>query len=386
MALHFSSEEFARRRAALDALLAERKLDCLLIFSQESMYWLSGYDSFGFCFFQCLIYRPGEEPILLTRSPDLRQARHTSNINDIRVWIDVAGKSPVSQVKDMLFELELLGTRIGVEFDSHGLTAARGRELDDSLRSFADIEDASYLISSLRLTKSEEELVYVRKAAELADQAFTDALAATKPGANEADILAAMHHAIFEGGGDYAANEFVLGSGRDALLCRPKSGRRTLADHDQMTVELAGAYRRYHAALMRTVVIGEPTPRHLELHQAACAALSAIEDKMRPGFTFGDLFDAHATELDSRGLTAHRISVCAYSLGARFAPSWMDAPYLAYKGNPQPIEANMVLFAPIMLMDSDSETAMTLGRSYIVADNGPEPLSQLSLDLPQKLL
>ena len=54
MALHFSTEELAQRRQRTIALMAEAKLDGLLIFHQESMYYLTGYDTFGYVFFQCL--------------------------------------------------------------------------------------------------------------------------------------------------------------------------------------------------------------------------------------------------------------------------------------------------------------------------------------------
>lgn len=384
MSLHFSEDEFAQRKAALDAHLEKRNLDCLLVFAQESMYWLTGYDTFGYCFFQCLIYRPGEEPILLTRSADLRQARHTSNLKDVRLWVDVAGKSPVGQVKELLFDLDLLGTRIGVEYDTHGLTAYNGRMLDESLHSFADIEDASDVIRSLRLVKSPQELDYVRHAAKLADDAFHAAYDEIQPGADESIILSRLQSTILEGGGDYPGNEFVVGSGRDALLCRYKSGRRHLSDNDQLVLEWAGVYRHYHAAALRTVIIGEPTPRHLELHQAAKDAILAMEEAMKVGNTFGDLFAAHSNLLDSRGLMPHRLNACGYSLGARFTPSWMEAPYMAYKENPHEIQENMVLFMHAMIMDSDSETAMMLGQTYITHANGPEALSQLSLDLPVK--
>ncbi len=54
MALHFTTEELAdRRNRAIEALEA-KGLDGLLIFRQESMYYLTGYDSFGYVFFQCL--------------------------------------------------------------------------------------------------------------------------------------------------------------------------------------------------------------------------------------------------------------------------------------------------------------------------------------------
>ena len=54
MALHFSLEEFAQRNRRTVEALRSRKLDGLLMFRQESMYYLSGYDSFGYVFFQCL--------------------------------------------------------------------------------------------------------------------------------------------------------------------------------------------------------------------------------------------------------------------------------------------------------------------------------------------
>jgi hypothetical protein len=50
---------------------------------------------------------------------------------------------------------------------------------------------------------------------------------------------------------------FIIGSGPQALLCRYHSGRRRLDANDQLTLEWAGAYRHYHAALMNTFLIGE---------------------------------------------------------------------------------------------------------------------------------
>ncbi len=88
MALHFSEEELAERRARVGAAMAARGLDGLLMFRQESMYYLTGYDTFGYVFFQCLYLSADGAMTLLTRAPDLRQARHTSVIDDIRVWVD----------------------------------------------------------------------------------------------------------------------------------------------------------------------------------------------------------------------------------------------------------------------------------------------------------
>ena len=102
MALHFSKEEFSKRKTKVLSSMKEQNLDALLMFRQESMYWLTGYDTFGYVFFQTLILDKNGNTILLTRAPDLRQAQNTSNIEDIRIWIDKDGSNPINDLKIIL--------------------------------------------------------------------------------------------------------------------------------------------------------------------------------------------------------------------------------------------------------------------------------------------
>ncbi len=378
--LHFTRDEFTDRMEQLKLRMAQRNLDAMLLFAQESMFWLTGYDTFGFCFFQSLVVKSNGEMALLTRSADLRQARQTSIIEQINVWQDDGAADPVSDLRHMLADLGLEGSRLGVEYNTHGLTAYYGRALDAGLANFASLEDASDLIPKLRLIKSDAELALVRKAAKLGDEMLDAAIKTITAGAFEGDILAAMHSANYAGGGDISGNEIILGSDRDALLCRNKAGRRHLSDNDQVTIEWAGTTAHYHAAMMQTLIIGKPRPRHIELFEAARDALVAIQETMVTGNSFGDLYQAHADVMDNAGLSAHRLNACGYSLGARFAPSWMDGP-MFFKDSPQMVEPNMVLFAHMILFDSDQQAAMTLGRSFITTDKEAEVLSRHDLDL-----
>ncbi|MGN6467115.1 MAG: M24 family metallopeptidase [Rhizobiaceae bacterium] len=380
MALHFDRAEFDARRDRLMIEMAEKKLDAMLLFAQESMYWLTGYDTFGFCFFQCLIVQADGSMTLLTRSADMRQARRTSTIENIVVWTDRADANPAVELRNLLNDLDLLGGRIGVEYDTHGLTAYNGRRVDEQLQTFGQIVDASGIVGHLRLFKSPAEIAKTEKAAALADDALDAALPLIKQGGDEAAILAAMQGTIFAGGGDYPANEFIIGSGPDALLCRYKAGRRKLNKNDQLTLEWAGVFHHYHAAMMRTVLLGKVSKRHQELFEAARESLLAVEKSMTTGNSFGDVFDAHARVMEAHGLTKHRLNACGYSLGARFTPSWMDMP-MFYSGNPEPIAPDMTLFAHMIIMDSDTETAMTLGRTYLTTEGAPKPLSRHGLDL-----
>jgi Xaa-Pro dipeptidase len=371
--LHFTSDEFDGRLRRLLGAMEARRLDAMLLFAQESMYWLTGYDSFGFCFFQSLIVRADGRMALLTRSADLRQAQHTSNLSDIRVWRDGREADPAAQLRVVAADLGLSGGRIGIELDTHGLTHASGRKVEAAFDRY-ELIDASDVVVGLRAVKSSAEIDYVRRAAALSDMADEAALDCIRAGADEGHILAAQHNAIFSAGGDYPGNEFIIGSGRDALLCRYKTGRRALDADDQITLEFAGTYRHYHAAIMRTVVVGTPRPRHLELYSAARDALLACEAEIRPGRSAGDVFAAHATVLDQHGLERHRLAACGYSLGAKFTPSWMDRP-MFYEGNDWLLEPGMVMFAHMILADSETQTAMCLGRTSLIGAAGSEVLN-----------
>lgn len=380
MGLHFERNEYDRRIKATIAAMQKQGLDGVLMFQQESMYYLTGYDTFGFCFFQCLYLGADGKLALLTRSADLRQAQHTSIIQDIRIWTDAAGAKPATQLRDMLQSLGAKGKRLGVENQSYGLTHANGKQVDAALDGFAKLSDASDLVNMIRVVKSPAELRYVRKAGELGDAALKAAVRKTKAGADEGEILAAQQAAVFAGGGDYPANEFIIGSGKDALLCRYKSGRRKLSKKDQLTLEWAGVYRHYHAAFMRTLIIGKPSKQHLAMDEACREALEAVEEQLVPGRTAGDVFAAHAAVMDAHGMKNHRLNACGYSLGAKFTPSWMDSP-MFYKDNPVVIGPGMVFFAHMILMNSEAGAAYCLGRTYIIGEKRPEPVSKAPLGM-----
>ena len=380
MGLHFSVEEFKNRKDKVIKLLKEEKLDAILMFRQESMYWLTGYDTFGYVFFQTLVLDKKGNIILLTRAPDLRQAQNTSNINDVRIWVDRNGSDPTEDLKIILDELNLKGKKIGVEYEAYGLTGRNALKLNKSLENYCSIEDTSELVTKLRVIKSNEEINYVKKAANLADKALSEVWKHAKAGVSESKILAEMNKVIFEGGGDYPANEFIIGSGKNALLCRYQAEKQILNSRDQLTIEWAGTYRHYHSAMFRTIPIGKADPKHFKMHEACIETLSNCENKLKPGNKIGEVFDIHAKTFDDLGYKNSRMNACGYSLGATFSPNWMDWPML-YTGNPYVIKPGNIFFMHMILMDSENNLAMNLGETYLVTESGNERLGNQKLDL-----
>ena len=379
MALHFERKEYEARLNRARAEIARRDLNGLLMFAPESHYYLSGYDTFGFALFQCMVLPAEGAPHLLTRSADLRQAQQTSILDDdhIHIWTDREGVNPAATLKTVLDALALLDGRLGIETQTSGLTAYNGKALESALSGRSELVEASDLVAQLRRAKSPTEIAFHRRAAALSDAALDAAFEMTGPGAFEGDILAAMQGAVFRGGGDYAGNEFIIGSGEAALLCRYQSGRRHLDARDQLTLEWSGAYRRYHAAMMRTLIIGAANEQQKRMHAAASEALEACEAAVRPGEPMGDVFDAHARVFAQHGLSHARLNACGYGMGAVYAPIWVDFP-MFYEGNPMLMDVGNVYFLHMILMDSSAGLAMCLGHSVLVTETGAERLSRHS--------
>ena len=273
--------------------------------------------------------------VLLTRSADLRQARHTSIIDNIVVWTDRDDANPAIDLRNLLNELDLLGAphrrRIRHAWPDRV-------QRPPARRAAADLRPDRRRFRHrrrLRLFKSPAEIKKAERAAALADDALDAALPLIKQGGDEGAILAAMQGAIFAGGGDYPANEFIIGSGADALLCRYKAGRRKLTKNDQLTLEWAGVFHHYHARddAHRADRQGVQAPSGTLRRLPRCAAGGGEGDDARQ-YLRRRLRRACPASWKRTGLTSHRLNACGYSLGARFTPSWMDMP-MFYQGNPR---------------------------------------------------
>ena len=382
MPRQFSLAEYKdRQKRAADAISAQGH-DALLMFSPESHYWLCGYDTFGFAMFQCMVLTADGELHLLTRAPDWRQALFTSILTDdqIHIWKDVEGVNPAKDLVALLDKLGVDKSNLAWETRTAGLTHFNGQMVSAEL---AGLKDGSDILPALRRVKSDAEIDCIRRAAALSDDALDAALETTGEGAFEGDILAAMQGAVFKGGGEYAGNEFILGSGDGALMCRSYAGKRHLSASDQLTLEWSGSFMRYHAAMMRTIVVGEPTVWQRKMHVAAVEALEACEDAIRPGAPMGDVFDAHAKVFDAHGLHHARLNACGYGMGAIFQPIWVEFP-MFYENNPLIMQENQAFFLHMILMDSDANQAMCYGHTVLCKEGGIERLSRHSLDFLQR--
>lgn len=370
------------RQARLRRSLAEDGFDAMLVFAQESHYWLTGYDTGGFVFFQCAVVTADDKPIvLLTRRPDLYQVATTSTIEDVRIWWDADDANPAQDLRAILEELGLKGGRIAIELNTHGLTGWNLWRVQKALDGFCTLDDDGHRIRKMRLIKSPAEIAYTRKAGEILDRSLEAVIDAARPGILDSELKAVYLTTTLRLGADMPPNAPLFNSGERAVYGRGVSNPRRIEPVDQIVVEYPVAYRRYNAKTEWTILFGECSDQQRRMYDAARTTLHRMTEIARPGTTLGEIFDAHADGLDSAGFRAHRYGATGYALGCTFAPTSMDVPPMIYAGNATRCEPGMVLFYHVMMGDRETGYGMGVGHTLVVTEGAPEVLTALPDDL-----
>ncbi len=369
---HFSREEFSQRQQKTRKYLQKLELDGLLLFKIEDMYWLTGYESDGFCIFGSMFIGTDGTLTHLARPADLGNLSYSSICEDVRISPDTENSTRAEHIKDMLRSLGMEGKKIGIQVDTMGLTPRLFLEISEILDGWCDLTVAPDFIRILRLVKSPQELNYFRKAGEVMDIVMDKVIEATYPGAFEGDIYATFYDTLFRLDADLPAHIPPLGSGESALNLRYTTKRKNVSENDQVTLELGLAYRHYHVACMGVVLTGpEINKRHLKMHKTSVTALDEVQAALRPGTTVGELFDIYKETLEEHGEHDAVLTVAGYTMGAMWPPTWMEEPMI-FEGNPLVLEENMTFFTHMILNDRETGLSMAVGETAIVTKDVPE--------------
>ncbi len=105
-----------------------------------------------------------------------------------------------------------------------------------------------------------------------------------------------------------------------------------------------------------------------------CGALDAVQAKMRVGVTVGELYDAYRTTLVNHDEKDAVLTVCGYTMGAAWPPTWMEQP-LIFEGNPTVLQENMTFFTHMILNDRRTGLSMAVGEQAIITNGAPEVIT-----------
>jgi Xaa-Pro dipeptidase len=343
----FARPEYEDRLAGVHRRMAERGLRALLTHTPENIYYLTGYQTAGYYTYQALIVpeAPAREPVFVIRLPERTNVLARSWLHATATYEDT--DDPVEVTYRAMTDAGLTRGVIGVEKEAWFLTVRDFEKLAGRLGSDARIVDASGLVEGLRVVKSPAEIAYIRAAAEMANAGVRAGIELAEVGRCEDEIAAEIHRVMVGLGSEYPSLPVMISSGPRAALTHATWEGRVLEKGDLVPIELSGCYKRYGAALFRTVYLGDqPSELIRRMDAVVTESLEAIIDAMRPG-VLSDELDRINREIRARHGFPRPLRI-GYSMGISFPPGWGEGHALSLgSGETRALEPGMVFHVPV---------------------------------------
>ena len=312
----------------------------------------------------------------MLRALESFNARANTYLADIVGYGDDA--DPARAVAEVLQRRGWKGKKVALDRNAWYLTVNLHARL---ARAFGRFQDGSGLVERLRRVKSPLELEALASSAKANDAGMRAGLEATRAGASENDVAAAIMGAMIAAGSEYVGMEPFVTSGPRAGLPHSTWRRRRIRKGDVVILETAAAYNRYHAASFRTVAVGKVPAKARDWYGVCRETLAAATGKIKPGNTCADVHAAAQAVIDRNGCTAGYRKRTGYSLGVAFAPDWGEGNILSlYRGIDVALVPGMVFHVPITLREYGKFT-VAVSESLVVTEKGCKRLSRLSQDL-----
>ena len=337
--LAFPMVEYERRLAALRVRMERAELDALLVTTPENITYLTGFESPGHYWFQGLLVPRDGEPATISR------ALEQSGV-DAYSWVErnvgyQDSEEPMRRVADVLREAGLHRRRVGYEKDCWFFTAAQQERLFALLPEMA-VQDVGGIVEQERLRKSDAEIALMREAARTAEAGMRAGIEAIAEGVTENDVAAEMHWSMIKAGSEWPSIQPFVASGERGAIGHATWLHRRIVAGDSVFLEIGGCRRRYHAALMRTCVVGEPDDDTLRAFEIVLRAFDAAVDAIAPGVPAGDVDRVARDTVRASGFSGLQASRTAYSIGIGVPPDWGEGQILSMKpGEATPLEENM---------------------------------------------
>jgi ectoine hydrolase len=385
--LPFSQSEYDARITRTRAEMAARNLDTIIVSDPSNMGWLTGYDGWSFYVHQCVILPMQGNPVCFVRAQDANGGVRT-------VWMpdeDVHGYDenlvqnlplhPMQELVSVLEERGIAAGAIGVEMDNYWYSAQAHAELVKGLPG-ANLQDCTGLVNWQRAIKSETEIQYMKIAGQIVTRMHQNILATIEPGMRKNEMVAEILRSGCIGveghGGDYPAIVPLLPSGADASAPHLTWDDQPFKSGEATFFEIAGAYKRYQCPTSRTIFLGTPPKKFLEVEEAVVEGINAGLELAKPGNQCQEIAEAFCTILERR-TGIKKESRCGYSIGISYPPDWGERTMSLRPGDETVLQPGMTFhFIPAVWQD---DWGMEITESFVITEQGAETLSNVPREL-----
>lgn len=368
--LSFPIEEYQRRIENLRHRMAKRKLDAVIINDPANIFYLTGHQTTGYDQFQAIVVPVDKEPFMVMRYLEQTSLSPRTWVEISRYYIDT--QDPIEVFIEALYEFGMSQKTFGYELTCPYFPNTAQQHVIHSLID-ATFVDCAGIVEMDRICKSEYEIQMMRQAAKATIAAMKAGVKASKVGVSENEIAAEVHHAMYQAGGECPAERPYITAGPRVLYGHATWEGYVTKPGDTVFLEIGGCYRRYHAAMMRTVLLGQPSEAMLAAEKAVVNAINQVIDRVKPGMLVSEMSDIATAAATDNIINGRLVSRAGYSLGIAFAPSWDEGHLISIKpGVDVPLQENMTFHLIPWLYGIDNKHVMALSETIRITKTGCE--------------
>jgi Xaa-Pro aminopeptidase len=377
-----------RRFALARGLMREEELAALVLFGNSGVnrgnmanaFWLSNHLDLHHCYLVVLADESLEAALYTGLTNHVPNAREVSDVPIIE-W---GGYNPAERVVARLRELGVTHGRAGLvgvnsKF-SMGMPYAHHAHVRAELPEL-ELVDVTGRFQRLRTVKSEEEIAWLRTAAELTDRGILALADGARPGMTDVELVA-LAEAAYRPGGGMPRIMFLRSMAMDdpnGCLPAQNPSRRKIEAGDVIITEFSASYWGYTGQIQRPIfVTAEPTAEWQELFDVALASYEAIRGILRPGTTEAEVIEA-AEPIRAAGLEIYDDLVHGY--GVDIMPPIVDRTQLRHP--PENGGARFERDAAVVIQPNpvtpDERMGLQLGELTVVREGGAESLHGVPL-------
>ena len=383
----FEKQEYKNRLKKVKIDMQKKGIDLLVSHDPANMNYLTGYDAWSFYYAQCVLVHVNEdEPICFVRAQDGGGAyikTYLKNENIIEYdekYIHTWPLHPYQYLVEIIKKRKWDNLNIGLEMDSHYFTAFCYETIKKGLPN-AKFKDAERLVNWVRVVKSNKEIKLMQSAARIVESGMKTAFKSINPGVRQCDAVADIQKALFNGtkefGGDYPSIATLLPTGKGTSASHLTHTDEKFVSGEATIIEIAGAYKRYHCPMARTVLLGEKDQKKIDTMKATNEALDAGISATKPGNTIDDVAQKFWGVLDKYKIK--KDSRTGYSIGIGYPPDWGEQTFNILKGDKTILQPN-VTFHMIAVMQF-GDWGVEASEAVRVTENGSELFCNLSREL-----
>jgi Xaa-Pro dipeptidase len=378
----FPFAEYERRMRELRERMEQRRLDAVVITDPENLMYLTDYQTTGYSFFQGMVVPLDDEPFMITRKLE------ESNVIE-RTWVEETRPYPdtgdaIQMLVESLREFGLADSRLGYERNSYYFPAYH-QDVIHTTFTAGRLVDCFGIVEQGRIRKSPAEIEVMKRAAKATDAGMRAGIDACAAGVSENEIAAEVSAAMFRAGGEFPAVMPYIASGPRSMIGHATWEGRIVQPGEHVFLEIGGCYRRYHTAMMRTVVLDDLSPSMYKAQERMKQALAELKSVLQPGLTVSDADNLVRSIINDNDVGASLVTRAGYSIGIAFPPSWDEGYILSLKqGNSMVLEEGMTMHVIPFMWGVDGDKTVGISDTIRVTEDGCASFFDLEEDFTVK--